>query len=142
LELLSILNAAYVAQAGKTLPFLEELEALDAGDDTPVDLEDLFLEPDEIDSILALWRAKKNIILQGPPGVGKSFAAKRLAFALMGATDEARVGFVQFHQSYSYEDFVEGFRPDGNGFTLRRGKFVEFCEKATARPDQSACVHH
>ena len=60
---------------------------------------------------MLLWRAKKNIILQGPPGVGKSFAAQRLAFALIGATDRDRLGFVQFHQSYSYEDFVEGYRP-------------------------------
>lgn len=85
---------------------------------------------------MLLWRAKKNIILQGPPGVGKSYAAQRLAFALMGVKDRDRLRFVQFHQSYSYEDFVEGFRPTETGFALKPGKFVEFCRQAESDPDR------
>ena len=95
------------------------------------------MERQEVEDILTLWGAKKNIILQGPPGVGKSFSAQRLAFALMGAEDRARLGFVQFHQSYSYEDFVEGFRPTETGFELRPGKFVEFCRRAEADPHRA-----
>jgi hypothetical protein len=55
----------------------------------------------------------------------------------MGAEDRTRLGFVQFHQSYSYEDFVEGFRPTATGFELRPGKFVEFCRQAEADPNRS-----
>lgn len=137
-ELVAILNAAYEAQSGKSLPYVEGVLSRPPGPTSPdVSLEDLFLEPDEINRVLTLWRAKKNVILQGPPGVGKSFAARRLAYALMQSADHERVDFVQFHQSYSYEDFVEGFRPSGNGFVLRQGKFVEFCQRAArdvARP--------
>lgn len=99
-------------------------------------LNDLFLEREEVEDLLLLWEAKKNIILQGPPGVGKSFAAHRLAYALMGAADPDRVSMVQFHQSYSYEDFVQGYRPSGDGFILRQGKFVDFCVKALAAPNK------
>ena len=73
---------------------------------------------------------KKNVILQGAPGVGKTYAAQRLAFSIMGAKDTSRVKVVQFHQSYSYEDFVMGFRPDGNGFRLVEGPFYKFCTTA------------
>ena len=73
---------------------------------------------------------KKNVILQGAPGVGKTYAAQRLAFAIMGFKDISRVKVVQFHQSYSYEDFIMGFRPDGNGFKLMEGPFYKFCKEA------------
>ena len=136
-ELVAILAAAYRDQAGTDLPHVGELEDVVAdAADTSVGLEDLFLEPEEIAAILTLWRAKTNVILQGPPGVGKSFAAQRLAYALMGARDPSRLGFIQFHQSYSYEDFVEGFRPTATGFELRKGKFVEFCRRAEADLDR------
>lgn len=81
-------------------------------------------------------KAKKNIILQGPPGVGKTFLAERLAFSLIGETDAERVELVQFHQSYSYEDFVMGYKPDEAGFRLSPGVFYSFCRKAAASPDQ------
>ena len=97
-------------------------------------LAELFLEREVAEQLLLLWRAKRNIIIQGPPGVGKSFAAQRLAFAHMKAKDRDRLGFVQFHQSYSYEDFVEGYRPTETGFELRSGKFVEFCRQAEQDP--------
>lgn len=140
--LVSILNRAYLDAAGKPLPLIgkeeaSEPEASAAAD--PYSLEDaletLFLDQQEIEEILLLWKAKKNIVLQGPPGVGKSFAAEKLAFSLMEEAEHDRVGFAQFHQSYSYEDFVEGFRPTEKGFELRAGKFVQFCRQAEADPE-------
>jgi hypothetical protein len=98
-------------------------------------LSELFLEQSSLERLLAIWAVKKNLILQGAPGVGKSFVAKRLAYLLLEAKDAGRVETVQFHQSYSYEDFVQGYRPDGKGgFTLRDGVFHRFCEKATLSP--------
>ncbi|MDF1862136.1 MAG: AAA family ATPase [Verrucomicrobiales bacterium] len=94
-------------------------------------LKDLFMKEEEFDRILSLLKRKKNIVLQGPPGVGKTFVARRLAYALMGQKDEQRAPMVQFHQSYSYEDFIQGFRPDGNGsFHLRSGTFHTLCRQA------------
>lgn len=94
-------------------------------------LKDLFMERSYVEKILDMLRSKKNLILQGPPGVGKTFVAKRLAYALMGAEDERRIKMVQFHQNYSYEDFIQGFRPSGDGrFVLRNGIFHKFCLRA------------
>ena len=84
--------------------------------------------------ILELLRNKKNLILQGPPGVGKTFACKRVAYTLIGAKAENQLGMVQFHQSYSYEDFIQGYRPYGKGFRLKNGIFYEFCTKARDDP--------
>jgi hypothetical protein len=99
-------------------------------------IEGLFMEEDAFRRALAIWRQKKNLILQGPPGVGKSFIARRVAYALMGYRDPSRVRTVQFHQSYSYEDFVQGYRPSGDGLTLQQGVFLEFCEKALGDPNE------
>lgn len=94
-------------------------------------LEDLFLSEVDLKSVIDTAKRKKNIILQGPPGVGKTFVSKRLAYLLMGEKDPSRVEFVQFHQSYSYEDFVQGWRPNSDGgFNLKSGSFYEFCRKA------------
>lgn len=93
-------------------------------------LSDVFMSPERYESLKALLRRKKNVILQGPPGVGKTFVAQRLAFSMMGAKDTSRLAMVQFHQSYSYEDFVMGYRPDGIGFRLVNGPFYEFCKRA------------
>lgn len=93
-------------------------------------LSEVYMSEDEYDKLSAILRTKKNIILQGAPGVGKTFAAKRLAYSMMGVKDIERVMMVQFHQSYSYEDFIMGFRPSNNGFELKRGAFYNFCKKA------------
>lgn len=93
-------------------------------------LEDVYMSEDEYEKLVNIIRFKKNIVLQGAPGVGKTFAAKRFAFSMMGIKDIDRVMMVQFHQSYSYEDFIMGFRPTSDGFELRRGSFYNFCKKA------------
>lgn len=97
---------------------------------------DLFMDGHEVDKILAQLRRRKNVVLQGPPGVGKTFIAKRLAYLMMGERENARVKMVQFHQSYSYEDFIQGFRPCEDGsFRLHFGHFYDFCKRAEADPD-------
>mgnify|MGYP001714474880 FL=1 len=93
-------------------------------------LKSVYMDRDRYDAIVGLLKAKKNIILQGAPGVGKTFVAKRLAYSMMGVKDVSRVKLVQFHQSYSYEDFIEGYRPSGAGFELVKGAFYSFCKKA------------
>lgn len=93
-------------------------------------LKDVYMSEERYKTLRNLLLTKKNIILQGAPGVGKTYAAKRLAFSIMGEKDDSRVKMVQFHQSYSYEDFIMGFRPTEKGFELKRGSFYEFCKKA------------
>ncbi len=93
-------------------------------------LKEVYMSPGNYDTLKGLLLRKKNLILQGAPGVGKTFAAQRLAFSIMGQKDVSRVRVVQFHQSYSYEDFVMGYRPEGTGFALAKGPFYEFCKEA------------
>ena len=98
---------------------------------TPGDfLEEVFMPEEDYDRLVDILQSKKNVILQGAPGVGKTFAAKRLAYSIMGVKDIDRVMMVQFHQSYSYEDFIMGFRPSATGFELKKGTFYNFCKKA------------
>lgn len=98
-------------------------------------VEELFLEAEDVERYLDIWSNKKNLILQGAPGVGKSFVARRLAYALIGYRDDKKVQTVQFHQSYSYEDFVQGYRPNGSqGFERRDGSFYEFRDRALRDP--------
>lgn len=91
---------------------------------------------DRYDTLVAVLKNKKNIILQGAPGVGKTFAAKRLAYSIMGEKDESRIEFVQFHQNYSYEDFMMGYKPVNDSFQLKYGIFYRFCQKAANQPDK------
>lgn len=98
-------------------------------------LDSVYMNDDSYDTLVSLVKSKKNIILQGAPGVGKTFAAKRLAYSMMGVKDPNRVMMVQFHQSYSYEDFIMGFRPSENGFKLKHGVFYEFCKRAEVDSD-------
>ena len=93
-------------------------------------LAEVFMDEGSYETLVGLVRNKKNVILQGAPGVGKTFAAKRLAYSMMGVKDPNRVMMVQFHQSYSYEDFIMGFRPSEAGFELKRGAFYNFCKQA------------
>jgi 5-methylcytosine-specific restriction protein B len=100
-------------------------------------LKEFFIEEENLNNILNSLNYKRNIILQGPPGTGKTFMAKRLAYLLLGEKDKAKVEMVQFHQSYSYEDFIQGFRPHDNGsFRLENGVFYRFCKKAQSDPDK------
>ena len=99
-------------------------------------LREVYMTSADYTKIQAVLRNKKNIILQGAPGVGKTFAAKRLALSMMGEIDESRVEFVQFHQNYSYEDFVMGYKPVEDGFELRNGIFYRFCQRAANQPDK------
>lgn len=94
-------------------------------------LQDVFVSEADLAAMKGLLERKKNLILQGAPGTGKTFAAKRLAYAMMGEEDASRIGFVQFHQSYTYEDFVIGYRPNGEGgFDIQPGIFADFCSRA------------
>ncbi len=99
-------------------------------------LEEVYMTEKAYESLVGVMRNKKNIILQGAPGVGKTFAARRLAWSMMGEMDDSRIEFVQFHQNYSYEDFVMGYKPAEDGFELKYGIFYRFCQKAANQPDK------
>ena len=100
-------------------------------------LTDLFLEETQFRRILDSIALRKNLILQGPPGVGKTFIARRVAWCLIRHKDSRYIEMVQFHQSYAYEDFVQGWRPtETGGFEIRNGVFFEFCKRAERDPDK------
>ena len=114
----------------------EETKEIDTPEYTAEDfLEDVYMDEASYETLVSLIRKKKNVILQGAPGVGKTYAAKRLAYSMMGEKDAERVMMVQFHQSYSYEDFIMGFRPSEKGFELKHGAFYTFCKKAEEDSD-------
>ena len=99
-------------------------------------LDEVYMTEKRYENLVAVLRNKKNIILQGAPGVGKTFAARRLAWSMMGEKDDNRIEFVQFHQNYSYEDFMMGYKPVEDGFELKFGVFYRFCQKAANQPDK------
>jgi 5-methylcytosine-specific restriction protein B len=135
--------ANFKARIVALIGLLERSEKLTPGAPQPgtysieMALEGLFIPSAKFTQILDALGRRKNVILQGPPGVGKTFIAKRLAWALMRAKRPDRIEMVQFHQSYAYEDFVQGWRPNENGgFELRNGVFHHFCEEASQHPDE------
>ena len=100
-------------------------------------LEQVYMDEHQLQTFKSLLIRKKNLILQGAPGVGKTYAAQRIAYAMMGVKDESRVKIIQFHQNYSYEDFVMGYKPNAEGgFSLNNGIFYDFCQQARAHRDK------
>ena len=115
----------------ETVDVTEEKEITYKKYDAGKFLEDIYcIDEAGYDTLKSLLQNKKNVILQGAPGVGKTFIAKKLAFSLIGAKDTDRVTLIQFHQSYSYEDFIMGYRPTEKGFERKTGVFYDFCKKA------------
>ena len=115
----------------------ERIEAIDKCETIALDeytaadfLEDVYIGESKYTEIVSRLKKKKNIILMGPPGVGKTYTAKRLAYSIIGCKDESRIKMVQFHQNYSYEDFIMGYKPFEKEFKLVEGVFYNFCKIA------------
>ncbi|MCK4269406.1 MAG: AAA family ATPase [Methanogenium sp.] len=98
-------------------------------------LSEVFISKEKYHALKNLLLRKKNLILTGPPGVGKTFSAKRLAYSIIGSKAEQYIRTIQFHQNYSYEDFIQGYRPTDDGFKVINGPFYEFCKKAEEDPE-------
>lgn len=98
-------------------------------------LADVFMSSDEYEQLKKLLFYKKNVILQGAPGVGKTYLAKKLVYSIIEKMDDRYIEMVQFHQNYSYEDFIMGYKPVDEGFELKPGVFYNFCKKAESEPE-------
>lgn len=133
-KVLSLYNQ-FLEEKGSPGPIPDEEAPARSAYDREKFLEEVFLTADDYDSLINQLIRKKNLILQGPPGVGKTFAAKRLVYSLIGEKTSERTGFIQFHQSYGYEDFVMGYRPHGDGFKMGEGVSCSFCRKAAEDPE-------
>lgn len=133
----------------KTSVKLSELNALfqDNGDGGPVPpdppyddalfLDEVYVSVSDLATMKRLLKRKKNLILQGAPGTGKTYCAKRLAWDIMGEKDDSRVCFVQFHQNTSYDDMMAGYRPsEDSGFEAVPGEFLTFCDRARRDPER------
>ena len=98
-------------------------------------LNEVFFEEKDYDELSDLLLARKNVVLQGPPGVGKTYIARKLAYSLIGIQDEEKLLNVQFHEMFSNDEFIEGYRPDDIGiYKYKRGCFKRICNKARNNP--------
>ena len=125
----------YTELVEKIIDNLEITVPIEPIDDRPIYtredfLNEVYMDEESYETLTGLILKKKNVILLGAPGVGKTFAAKRLAYSMIGVKDPERVTLTQFHQSYTYEDFIMGYRPNEAGFELKKGAFYNFCKKA------------
>lgn len=125
---------SYINKYKEFLTYCERLEERENHKQAYIFAEDAdkpFITEDKFQKIVSILGRKKNIILEGAPGVGKTFLARKIAYQLIGEIKDANIEMVQFHQSYSYEDFMQGIRPSDNGsFEVRNGIFYNFCQRA------------
>lgn len=128
----SVLEAQYLDEEIEDIVPLKEYKSYTKEDF----LQEVFVDEDFYNKLQQVILYKKNIILQGAPGVGKTFLAQRFAFSIMGKKAYDCVETIQFHQSYSYEDFIMGYKPTEDGFELKEGVFYSFCKKAEQHPEQ------
>jgi len=130
-EYIQKLNALFVEEVA-TADFEDEDEVIKYESYSKEEfLKDVYMEEKEYDILVKLLLKNKNIIIEGAPGVGKTYSAEKLAYSVIGEKNKDRVELIQFHQSYSYEDFIMGYRPtDKGGFELRKGVFYNFCKAA------------
>ena len=133
---------SYVNKYRDFLSYCSNLSEETLDSTTPYDFADdpdkPFIAEEKFNEIVELLFRKKNIILQGAPGVGKTFLAKKIAYQLIGMKRNENIEIVQFHQSYSYEDFIQGIRPTTSGeFKVRNGIFYNFCENAKEHPEDT-----
>lgn len=104
-------------------------------------LDEVYFNENEYEELRTLILKRKNVILQGAPGVGKTYIAKRMVYSILGRKDEEKILSVQFHELYSNDEFMEGYRPDDIGiYKYKRGCFKRLCNKARNDPENKYFV--